>query len=341
MKRGERGPSIATMIYFVVLGVLIVQELLIKGKIDGASVFMYFVITTIPYIIYTKNFNYILAFVSLSFTMFIIGSLPIAVFMTTGVEPGFIISSILMGLFTTFLFGTFVTKGHWSIKSPWVANMLGSSVLFVVEYFLFVSMEIDSQFIIGGAGLLAYLAVSIAYLTMGPSVKINEPELTDKEFSSNFMSHVVSNSGYALINFKNDENRHDTVLDKKSQYRDSLRFVFTSTPLSINREKKKNKSFEFYSNGSRKRAYPWLARELIRSSEIKRTKDVKSENVIIVVLDDEIKEPRYTTIEVPLPRSRKTVFIGQMRVPNMLNKRTTEAINKLSIELSLKNNENI
>lgn len=340
MKKERKVFNLSTVIYLTVLGVLLIQQFLVNNGLNVQSFIGIVLLTTIPYIFLTKRYYYLIPFVSVFFVLMVIGSMPIAVYEITGKEPGFIIASSTLGFFITLLVGTIVSKAQWSIKSPWVANILGTTSLFIVQYLLLTATTTESQVLIGTAGLAAHLLTSLSYLMVGPSVKVNNPSpLRDQSVADRLLDFLADN-GYSYVSYPKQPQRRDTLLDNNSKYDDSFRFIFSETAISLNNEKKGIKKFQFYKDGSSKNAYSWLLRESIKSKEAPRTNEVKNEHLIFVYFDDTSKISAYDTLELPIKRSSKTLNVGVLKLGKNINKETLTVVNNLLIDVSLKNNEN-
>lgn len=327
--------NLYTVIYFTAIGFFLATAFF-SGSLSSTVIAQILLITTLPYMFFARKFKYLIPVFSVFLVLYTIAVMPTAVYEATGEEPSFIIASAILGFFLVLLIGSFVSQAQWSIKSPWIANILGTLTLFIVEFSLLIQFGVDSQIIIGIIGALLYVLVGAAWLMLGPSVKVNKPDkIRDKTVEDGLLDFLTSN-GYSYVEHSKQPQRRDTLFDHHSKEKESYRLTFGESILSINNGHKGIKKFRFYKDGKTKRAYSWLYREAIRSKEIKTTKDRKSEDFIYIVYDETLKSPLYDVIELPVPRSNKKVFVGVFRTNNKFTNKTLKVFDELVVDLSLR-----
>ena len=333
--KGEK-VNIKTTIYLTFMFVLFALQLYL-GTLTVATGTYIVILTTIPYLFFTKKYYIIQPFIAIFFLMIVIATLPTSIYMITGKEPSFIVSSSILGFFITLLIGNIVSHAEWSIRSPWIANILGLLSLYLVEFTLATGLLVKNSFIIGGSGLIALVSVSCLYLMVGKYIHVNKPTTMQDNSQYLQLTERLLSSGYEQgPDLKRSEGQLlllDT-LSKNTQYR----LAPIDSALTVTTEKKNYiKNYYLWKNGVRQQVYSWLLREGSKSKEQNLPKGIKAELFIVINQKAGLTDGFGDIIEIPLKRSNKNIYVGKFTLGDKVTSKTVDNFNELAVALKLKN----
>ena len=327
--------KLSTAIYLTTIIALLLLQLALGGMTTKNTMYI-LIITTLPYIVFTKKYYIITPVISIFFLLGTIASLPIAVYTATGNEPSFIISSAALGFFITLFIGNMVSHAERSIRSPWVANIFGLIALYIMEFALLTALSTKSAMLIGGLGLLAHLLIATIYLTVGKYISINTPAILTEDSLVSALTAELTNSVYNSTSELEGSSGQFKLSGKSSSF-GRIRLYPTLEKITTTTENKNFlKNFYLWENGKKKSIYSWLLQETIRSSEINKTKEFKSEQFIVIQKNPTSKDGSFDIIELPIKRSSKKLYFGVFTLGEKVNKKTIKKFNELAIELKLK-----
>lgn len=329
--------NLSTVIYLTTLATLFILKYL-NGGLTSEFVFLIFIVTSVPFLLITRKFYLATPIISIFFLMLTIATLPNSVYLVTGEEPSFIISSATLGFLLTLLIANQINHAEWGIKSPWIANILGLIGLYISEYILLLSTPNTSQIIIGAIGFLIFMIISTSFLTIGKYVFVHKPRNIQSDSIVQNLTDEITNSSYLHVKTGRRSEQQFTVLDKNSKYNESYRLYFTDETIYYDNDLSDKKQFKMIKNNKEKMLYSWFLNESTRSDESKKTKEIKSESFIVVTIDDTYSEGLIETWAIKRPRSQKYNLIGHMIIDGKDKKKFINKFNELIVELSLKKN---
>lgn len=329
--------NMSTVMYFTVLGVFLVLQYF-NGGLTFEMLFLTFIVTSVPYLFFTRKFYLVVPAISVFALMFTIATLPSSVYLITGEEPSFVMFSSVLAFLLTLLMSNQVSHAEWSIKSPWVANILGLIGLYSIEMGLLMKMEGVSQIIIGTVGFLAFMLISVGYITSGQYVTINKPTSLTPDSLDKSLTASMYDSMYLHVKGEADSQDEVTVLDSKSRDGASYRLYFTNDTIYYDSDSKPKRQFKVMKDKKAKMLYSWLLQQSIKSKEIKKTKEIKTESLIVVTIDERYSDGLIETWDIPIPRTSKTNVVGHLIIDGKDNDKFIDKLTELTVELSLKEN---
>lgn len=329
--------NLSTVIYFTVIGVFIVLQYL-NGGIVPELTFLIFMITTIPFLLFTKKFYLAMPVIAVFMLMLTVATLPNSVYLVTGEEPAFVMTSSILGFLLTLLIGNQVTHAEWSIKSPWVANLLGLFGLYISEFMLLIYLDKPSQILIGIVGFLTFILISISYLTIGKYVSIHAPNEMSGDRVSDSLKDAIMSKTYLHVESKSRKRKQLTVLVSKSKSKNSYRIFFTNNEIYYDKDVPFKRQFKIIKDKKERFIYSWLLRESTISKESKKTDKIKNEMFVVISIDDKYTEGKIEIFDIKVPRSSKVNRVGHLTISGNDKKIFMNKFNELIVELSLSEN---
>lgn len=327
-----------TTIYLTVIGVLLILQALMGGLTTSYIAVVLF-LTTLPYLFITKRFYLVVPIISVLALLMTIATLPTAVYAVIGEEPSFVISSATLTFLIPLFLSNLVSHAEWSIRSPWVAALIGLGVLYFTEFSLLTGTSLDSQVLIGGLGALAGIVVSSLYLMVGGKVSVHKPTSLQSNSVVQQLSKELGSSGYLHVDSKAVSETQLLLLDTKSKTRDSFRVYPVGDEIFVDKDLLEKNKVSMFIKGKQRKLYAWLYREAGVSAERRRTKDIKGESFILMGVSDRTTIPNYEIIELSKARSKKKYYVGIINLsPTNMNK-NKRLFKEMTVEIELLKNE--
>lgn len=335
MKTKQTKAYSPTLLYIVILSCLLFFKIYSDKGINFIPLLGIVILTFIPFTLMTKRFYLALPTIAIFALIIALGTIPMQLYSVTGSAPNLTTWSYIIGFLSTLLIGNITKHPEWSIRSPWVANILGitlsTTVIIVISSYITDMSDLIAGLII----LTSYILFSFSYLLLGRKVMMTTP-IPANEDTMNKVFSQLEKTGYTPLVFYKDKDRKDTLVYKNTN--NSYRVFISNSPLMTKENKKGKVDHVTMVKGKARTLYPWLLFNLYKSMSLKKNPIVVHEDFVVIV-PTKADKPTYKIIEVPIPRSKKSAFVGVVYLPNNLNVSFNKTFNKMSTELWAKNHD--
>lgn len=330
--------SMGAIIYFTALAVIFVLQLYTKS-FEVSKALYTVIFSGAIYLTISGKFHWLVPVFSGFALIATIAYLPTNIYLLTGKEPTFLLTSIIVAFLSTLLAGNSVSFAQFSIRSPWIANLIGLITINAVSYGLISIPNFNKPNVITTISFLAYLLASLSYLTLGKYVWVRNPKRDDENLSLLHLMKAMEDSGYLYSEAKTRSELQSKLLDNVTQDSE-YRIVSLKSPLSVTTEKKNFiKNYSLWEDGEKRPIYSWLLREASRSYEKKGKKGTPDEYFLIVNQGSNATDGVGDIIEIPLKRSNQKYYIGRFTLGEKITPETIERFKELMIALKVKNRE--
>lgn len=330
--------SMRAIIYFTVLAVIFVLQLYTKS-FEVSKALYTVIFSGAIYLTISGKFHWLVPVFSGFALIATIAYLPTNIYLLTGKEPTFLLTSIIVAFLFTLLAGNSVSFAQFSIRSPWIANLIGLITINAVSYGLISIPNFNKLNVITTISFLAYLLASLSYLTLGKYVWVRNPKRDDENLSLLRLMKAMEDSGYLYSEAKTRSELQSKLLDNVTQDSE-YRIVSLKSPLSVTTENKNFiKNYSLWEDGEKRPIYSWLLREASHSYEKKGKKGTPDEYFLIVNQGSNATNGVGDIIEIPLKRSNQKYYIGRFTLGEKITPETIERFKELMIALKVKNRE--
>ena len=330
--------SMGAIIYFTVLAVIFVLQLYTKS-FEVSKALYTVIFSGAIYLTISGKFHWLVPVFSGFALIATIAYLPTNIYLLTGKEPTFLLTSIIVAFLFTLLAGNSVSFAQFSIRSPWIANLIGLITINAVSYVLISIPNFNKPNVITIISFFAYLLASLSYLTLGRYIWVRNPKRDDENLSLLQLMNAMGDSGYLYSEAKTRSKLQSKLLDNVTQDSE-YRIVSLKSPLSVTTENKNFiKNYSLWEGGEKRPIYSWLLREASRSYEKKGKKGTPDEYFLIVNQGSNATNGVGDIIEIPLKRSNQKYYIGRFTLGEKITPETIERFKELMIALKVKNRE--
>ena len=330
--------SMRAIIYFTVLAVIFVLQLYTKS-FEVSKALYTVIFSGAIYLTISGKFHWLVPVFSGFALIATIAYLPTNIYLLTGKEPTFLLTSIIVAFLFTLLAGNSVSFAQFSIRSPWIANLIGLITINAVSYVLISIPNFNKPNVITIISFFAYLLASLSYLTLGRYIWVRNPKRDDENLSLLQLMNAMGDSGYLYSEVKTRSELQSKLLDNVTQDSE-YRIVSLKSPLSVTTENKNFiKNYSLWEDGEKRPIYSWLLREASRSYEKKGKKGTPDEYFLIVNQGSNATNGVGDIIEIPLKRSNQKYYIGRFTLGEKITPETIERFKELMIALKVKNRE--
>lgn len=330
--------SMGAIIYFTVLAVIFVLQLYTKS-FEVSKALYTVIFSGAIYLTISGKFHWLVPVFSGFALIATIAYLPTNIYLLTGKEPTLLLTSIIVAFLFTLLAGNSVSFAQFSIRSPWIANLIGLITINAVSYGLISIPNFNKPNVITTISFFAYLLAALSYLTLGKYVWVRNPKRDDENLSLLHLMKAMEDSGYLYSEAKTRSELQSKLLDNVTQDSE-YRIVSLKSPLSVTTENKNFiKNYSLWEDGEKRPIYSWLLREASRSHEKKGKKGTPDEYFLIVNQGGNATNGVGDIIEIPLKRSNQKYYIGRFTLGEKITPETIERFKELMIALKVKNRE--
>lgn len=298
MRTRIKGIELSTAIYITALIVLIIPQLFIYG-VNAPYMTLVLLVSTMFYIVLTRRWGVIQVIFSILLMAFSFMGMATIFVNIAGVDPSFILSTMLFGYFLVLLTSVSSRHPEWSIHSPWIGTSIAIAAAILVELVLLLVFKIKNPYIVGGIGLVIILAIGLSWLMFLPKSRIHEPNYVNDEIKKDFVDEIskdINKQGFNLIHDKKDVYIEDKV-NKKNRYK----LLFINDRLYFDSKKH---LWTYWNATETKKAYSWVYANICKAMYSK-----KSTKLIVVENLDET-ETSYNIKPVKKPRSKSNLQLG-------------------------------
>lgn len=330
--------SMGAIIYFTVLAVIFVLQLYTKS-FEVSKALYTVIFSGAIYLTISGKFHWLAPVFSGFALIATIAYLPTNIYLLTGKEPTFLLTSIIVAFLFTLLAGNSVSFSQFSIRSPWIANLIGLITINAVSYVLISIPNFNKPNVITIISFFAYLLASLSYLTLGRYIWVRNPKRDEENLSLLQLMNAMGDSGYLYSEVKTRSELQSKLLDNVTQDSE-YRIVSLKSPLSVTTENKNFiKNYSLWEDGEKRPIYSWLLREASRSYEKKGKKGTPDEYFLIMNQGNNATNGVGDIIEIPLKRSNQKYYIGRFTLGEKITPETIERFKELMIALKVKNRE--
>jgi hypothetical protein len=318
--------NIKTIIYIGALLIIFIPMLL-TNTLNASNATLVFVLLTTVYIISTRKWFYIQIVSSVFLLLMSIYMLETIFYQYTLKDASFIIASTLFGYFAVIFMTTLKNHAELTIRSPWVATMIGSVGTILTESILVVILNVNNVYIVGADGIIVMWVLSLLYLWIGKKITVNEPTRYDK-LDYNLLEGRLEDIGFSATKMKNS----DLKITDKTDETKSYKLFFSEEKLIIRDTDKLINNFIIVRDKKMKPIYSWLLRESAKSFEVRGPKPIRSEQFIIVNVVEKTSGTKL--VEVPIPRSTKNYTLAVISVSEKDLKKIDKLIEQATVMLN-------
>lgn len=292
------------------------------------------------YILFTRRFYIIIPLIAVYYMLVIMSTLPLTAYYMLGEDPSFIIASAPLGFFLTLWISNTIRFAELSIRSPWIANILGITLLYATELSLVYASDGMGQVLIGIIGFLSFMLISMVYLIFSPTAWVHNPSQPITEDTiTKFTDNLVESNEYSYVDNKKGETDKLLLASNFSENKYLYKLSPIGDMLVYYKDNKKFKKFYFRTGVEEKRAYSWLYKRAVESYESRHAgKFTRQLPIIIEDVSNKKEFPDIEVIELPIPRSKKIYYVGKITLSENEDK-NVEMFNKLTVMLEMKNEE--